>query len=311
LAALTLLSFAAAPGGAWAEGLLLRLASSKEPRIYRTEITIRQRQTVAGVEFNTELTTTTVAEWTFQHVDQDGNLHWQSHNKQLQVRGTIGFLGEFRFDSTTKDRAQGSQLDAALVPVYTALSDATFEVTLNPRGQVVAVTGFDGFIAPLVKDDVFAMQYTFGGTDKGAALVYQEQFVVFSDAPVAPGGTWSVPYDWQLPALGRVTGTKSFTLRNQMEQAGRGVADLDVTYALSVEADMKASGLHTTGTITTRDFKGTAKVDTASGQILSMDSAVTLTGTVSIDIGGATYAVPTEQRWNVAVEKLDALPGNN
>jgi hypothetical protein len=173
---------------------------------------------------------------------------------------------------------------------------------------VVGVTGFDGFITPLVKDDLFALQYTFGGTDKGAALVYQEQFVVFSDGPAEPGATWSIPYEWELPSLGKVTGTKSFVLRGRADDSGRSVAEVGLNYALSVEADMKASGVHTTGLITTREFKGTAKVDTGSGAVISLDSTVTLAGTVSVEIGGQAYAVPTEQTWNVAVEALDAVP---
>ncbi|MGH7202718.1 MAG: hypothetical protein ACREJB_19080 [Planctomycetaceae bacterium] len=59
---------------------------------------------------------------------------------------------------------------------------------------------------------------------------------------------------------------------------------------------------------TTSETSGHADFDPASGQLLSLTSHVTLTGNATLEVSGNTFNFPTNQTWNVSVERLDEIP---
>ena len=295
---------------AMAEDRRLEHQASEQPLIYRTTATIEQEQTLGDMNLDGKMSFTDVSVWTFQHEDADGNRHWQLEIKRLNVTGNVGRFGEFAFDSESNQRPAGTQLDASLRPVCQALSGAMFQVTLDPQGRVVTVTGFDGFITPLVKDNIFALQYLFGGTDQSAKFIFQERFPVFAKDAVAAGAAWNVPYDFEMPGFGKLSGSRHHSLKKVTATSGQETAELDWTYGLSFEGAAEATGVRFSGNLTSDQSSGTARVDVATGQVQSLDSSISAAGTFSVDVGGQTFSVPTKQKWKVTVERLSELPAD-
>ncbi|HUG92959.1 MAG TPA: hypothetical protein VML55_19115 [Planctomycetaceae bacterium] len=98
-----------------------------------------------------------------------------------------------------------------------------------------------------------------------------------------------------MPRIGRLSGTKDFRFSGIAAADGREVAEFAVTCAVSFDASAEASGVRLRGILTTRESSGTARVDAASGRLVSLESKATLSGTVSVELGGQMYAVPTQQ----------------
>ncbi|MBW3540790.1 MAG: hypothetical protein KY476_11005 [Planctomycetes bacterium] len=287
----------------------LRIERSETPLVYRTRTRHVQEQTIGGTNFDAEYDTTQVAVWTLQKGAKqqdaaDGALHWQIENRQLAAKARVGPLGKYAYDSAKRRHDRGTQVGAALGPIHESLTGAFLTVAMTTRAEVNAVKGYEDLVGEFAKDDIFAKQYSFGGTDKGARLLFQEQFVVFPVSAVKAGETWSVPYDFDLPGVGRISGRKLFTFSGVKEQSGRKVASVSIAYDLSIDSEIEAGGIKAAATVTTSESSGRATVDVETGTLRTLESKLVLTGNSTLTISEQTFQFPTTQTWTVVVELL-------
>lgn len=279
-----------------------------EPLIYKTVTTLKQKQTIGEMKIETGITRTMVSSWRLTETDDEGRFHWQAENRQLHVKAKGGPLGEYTFDSKSTERDSASVLGAALTPVFSSLNGAFLNVTLDSRGNVTEVKGYEDLLAGQIKNDPFSGQYTFGGTDRGAALDFQERFVIFCDRPVKKGDPWEADYTREVPGIGKLEGKKLFRHDGAGNVGDCETVKISFTYDASLETDYKFEGAEVSGTIFVNDSSGSAHFDPQSGQLVSLKSTVTFGGNVSLTAGGNSFDVPTEQVWQVEVQRLEKLP---
>ena len=293
------------------EPVLLRYKPSKDkPLIFQVTTKFNLKMSIGNMKADVQNTTEDISLWTLQKTDEKGNFAWQKENKRLHVKVKVQPLGEYEFDSQSDERDQSSLLGVAFTPIYDSLKGAYLRITYSPDGKITKVGDYEELIGNLTKKDplVLAPLFTFGGTNQGAGLLFQEMMVVLSNKPVKPGDTWTNPYNMEIPQVGTFEGKKEFKYEGRGTLGGRETIRFGINYDISLEADYKFLGGKATGTITTAKSSGIAHFDPKQGQLVSLKSNVEFSGTVTRELGGNTIDFPIELSWEVILKQLENLP---
>src|SRR3990170_4264051 len=136
------------------------------------------------------------------------------------------------------------------------MSGSAVELVVPPLGEVKEVKGFAELFADLLKDNPIAAQFVGGGSNEAAKTSYADQFPRFKDDAVKPGDSWEVPFEIDLPKLGKFKGT---------------------------------------GTFSTDDATGTVQFDPVAGKLVAMKTGFSLNGDMTITAGGKTIPLRMEQ----------------
>jgi len=291
------------------EPVTLRYKMNEEDAlIYRTVTTMTQHSEVAGQKVDTKSEQLDVSLRTLEKLDEKGNFHVRTENKQFKVKMSISTVGDYEFDSASGERDTGSLLGGALTPVHESLSGAILSFTHTPRGEIVAVDGYKELLADALKDNPLGAQFSAGGSDEAAKLGMDEIFVTMSEKPVRPGDTWETSYEVKLPGIGDAVGKRVYTYEG-LEKAGkRTVAKINVATELSFDLDIETGPQSTTGSVEIDESSGTILFDPEQGQVVSMESEVTIVGDFTVTVGGKTFNGDTKQMVKAKIEQLDALP---
>lgn len=287
------------------EGVVLRYKLAKDERLlYKTTDQSKQVQTIAGQKI--EIATTQEAHLSrlVDQIDANGVVTLKARTERRKVK-----INEFEFDSKSTERDTTSATGAAVTPILERLTGSEYQIAVTPRGQVTEVKGFVELVADLIKDNPLGSQLSgAGGGAAGATLAEQDAFLVFSDKPVKPGDQWENPFDVELPGLGRVKGKLVCVYEGNDEVAGRKTARIGTTADISVELNLEANGAKVTGTISTTSSAGTVQFDPQAGRIVSLKRTASMSGQLTVEAGGMTIPVDTQQEETKTSELLDKLP---
>jgi len=295
-----------APVSAADDAVLLRHQPVKNrPVLYRVKTALLQKQSIGDVNLDTKITTEEVFTWTLTKIDEKGRLHWRKDNKRLKAAMSVQPLGKFEYDSKSRERDKASQLGTVLTPICENLTQAFLRVTAKPTGEIVQVREYEELVGKLVKDNPFAAQFTFGGTNQGVRLLLQEMNVVFSKKPVRRSDSWSVDYEMDLPKLGRITGVKRFRYLRSGTAGKRKVVRIGFSYSLTMDTKFDFAGVKGEGTLQVKKSSGIAQIDLETGQVVSLKSQIEFGGKPTVVVGDKSYEMPTKQTWKVHVERLD------
>jgi hypothetical protein len=291
------------------ERTLLRYKPSEDkPLIFQVTTKFNQKMSIGNMKADLQYRTEDISLWTLQKTDEKGNLAWQKENKRLQVNVKFLPVGEYEFDSKSDERDKSSVLGAALTPIFDNLNGAYLRITNTPEGRITKVGDYEELIGNLTKSNPVAPIITFGGTNQGAGLLFQEMMAVLSNKPVKSGDTWEAPYNFEIPQLGTFEGKKGFKYEGRDKVNGRETVRLGINYDISLEVDYKFLGVNATGTITTTKSSGAAHFDPEQGQLVSLKSNAEFSGNVRLQSGGNTFDVPIEITWEVTLKQLEKLP---
>lgn len=282
--------------------------ASDRPLIYRTKLVTEQVQTVGDQKIETKTEHSDVTVRTFESVDDDGNIRLKSQNKQIQVKVKIGASGDYAFDSKSTEREKGSALGAALTPLYERLSGAELTLVVTPLGKVADVKGYEELVGDILKDNPMAGQFAAGGSKQAAKLAYQDALDQFSPDPVKVGDKWEIPYEVEIPKLGKAQGKRIYTVEAADKVGSRDTVRIGVALELAFDIDLDVNGAKVTGKLSTTEANGTLQFDPQLGQIVSKKSRYKISGDLSVDVAGNILAVRSEQTQTVEFELLDKLP---
>lgn len=291
------------------EPIVLRHKFEKEqPAIYKTETTMTQKQAFMGQKIETEIKQSDVTSRVLDKIDSEGGIHLKNENKRLKVSVKIGPIGDYTFDSQSTEREKGSVLGSALTPLYERLSGASIEVALTPRGKVTAVDGYEQLIGDVLKENALAAQFAGGGSKNASVMAYQESFDQLPEGSVKPGDTWEVPYDVELPKIGKAQGKRVYTFEAMDKVGDRATARLGVKLELSIDVDLEMNGAKITGKLSVSESAGTIQFDPEKGRTLSKKAKYTISGTLNVDVNGNVIPVETEQIQSVNSELIEKIP---
>jgi Family of unknown function (DUF6263) len=308
LPAFLLLLLAPAPASAQ-KGVVLRYKfGPKDKLIYRTTTDVKQTRKIGDNTNEVTIASTEIVERRLDKIDSQKNFVLETENKDLRVQMKIGGVGEYKFKARSEENERASRLGAELTPLYETLTGAVLNVTVSPRGQVVAVKGYKELLAPVLKGKEIAKQFAGAGTDKYYALQVAEFYPAFSKKPVKPGDTWTVPFEISIPKLGTAKGKKTYKYIGQEKLKARSVAKVTYTYDLTFKLDLEMGGAKVTGELAVGKSSGTVLFDVAKGQLVSLQAEYHVGGDLTVTAGGNDIAVRTDSVQKYKVEQLDKLP---
>lgn len=287
--------------------LLAYKVARGETSYYRVGNDMKQAQSIMGMKLNNAFTQEAVVSRVADVIDADGNVTFKLKTERRKVTAEFGALGKYEFDSKSTERDTGSTIGSDLTPLLERTTGSEYQVVVSPRGRVTEVKGFAELIADLVKDKPLAAQ--FGAADNKAAVVNeQDAFIVLSDKPVKAGDKWESSFEVELPKTGKLKAKSTYTYEGPDKVGDLKTARIGVTTDLSFELDIDQGGAKITGTLTTSNSSGTVQFDPAAGRVVSIKRSLSLSGQMSVDVGGMTIPVDNQQEQTSSVEWLDKLP---
>ena len=287
------------------EPVLLRYKLAKGDKlIYKTAQESKQSQNVLNMKIETATTHDAIILREVDAVDSEGTatLKTKAERRKLKV-------GDYLFDSKSTDRDTTSAVGAAVTPVLERLTGSEYEVFVSSRGAVLDVKGYIELIGDLVKDNAAAQQIPgAGGGKAGAQIAEQQHFVVLSDKPVSPGDQWEVPFDIDMPGLGKVKGKVVYVYEANDKVGDRKTVRIGVASDVSIELKIDAGGAKVTGTLSSSSASGSVQFDPETGRVLKSKRSISMSGNLTVEAGGMTIPVETQTDESNTAELLEKLP---
>jgi hypothetical protein len=207
-----------------------------------------------------------------------------------------------------KHSGEGPDID---IRVLKQLEGAIFQVTLDSRGQVAKLTGYDELLKKIAKNDPLNTRLVRSlMTDASFKVALASLFGFVPEKAVAKGDSWERKSLLPLGLLGDITLDDHYTL-DDLEEAGKiaKVAALSKgAYAPPRKAPgpaLKISG----GEIRLLKSSGTLHFDAARGRLLSSVVTSRLEGTLQVTVRDAAVTMQFEQDANRNIRVLEKEPG--
>ncbi|MGQ0636090.1 MAG: DUF6263 family protein [Planctomycetaceae bacterium] len=292
------------------DAVLLRYKFTKgDSQHYRSTQELKQSQTFSPeVKIETAMSGDTIATRTVTEVSAEGKATIKNKPVRLKMTAEITGVGKFEFDSQSTERDTASMLGGALTPLYEKLSGAELEIVVNKLGNVLSTKGYAELVADIIKDNPLAAQFGAQGSDESAMLSEQEAYLILPEKPVKPGDTWEVPYEFEVPKLGKFRGKNSYKFEAYDMVGTRKTARINATSELTLNLDINQPEAKVTGTMSTTGSSGSVQFDPEAGRILSKKSNLSMVGQLTVDAGGMTLTIDTRQEQANSSELLDKLP---
>ena len=201
-----------------------------------------------------------------------------------------GPMGKLAYDSRTPPAADADPRLVSMSKTFGALVGEALSVTMAPNGAIRRIDGMQRIVDKLMKDlprDPMA-----GGMAQNIKQMLSEDtlrasleqsFSRMPDAPVKPGDTWTAEQTIGADAVGKITGTSTFTLKSIEGAGDNAVAHIAVTLALK-QQDVPASGASMSMKLGNAKGDGELVFNIASGRIerntmrTDMPASITMRG---------------------------------
>jgi hypothetical protein len=291
------------------EPVLLRHKFAKGDRLtYRTGHEVKQVQTIMDAKINSSTRQEVVTSYVVEDVDGDGNavLVTKAERRKSNMEGDGG---KYEFDSKSSERDTGSEIGTAVTPYFERLTGSEYRIKLTPHGDVVEVKGFAELIADLVKENSYgALLAEVVADNDGAKHTEQEHFPIFSQKPVEPGDVWEEPFETQIKGLGTLKGRVTYTYEADDQVGQRKTVRIGVKTEMTVELDLDVMVAKVSGTLTTTHSEGTVQFDPAAGRVVNSRQTLGMSGQLTVNAGGMTFAMDSSDEHTDTAELLDELP---
>ncbi|HEY3967752.1 MAG TPA: hypothetical protein VGM05_24535 [Planctomycetaceae bacterium] len=288
------------------EPVLLQYKFAKgDQLIYKSVQESKQTQTILSNKIETATLHQSIMLRRVDEVDPQGTATLKTKAERRKVK--IG--NDFAFDSKSTERDTTSEIGAAATPLLERLTGSEYDVIVNTRGAVVDIKGYVELVGDLVKDNPVAQQIIGGGGGKaGAQIAEQHDFVVLSEKPVSPGDQWEVPFDVDLPSIGKVKGKVVYVYEGDDKVGDRKTVRIGVTTEFSIDLKIEAGGAKVSGTLSTSSATGTVQFDPQAGRVLTSKRSTSISGQIMVEAGGMTFPVESQSDESQSIELLEKVP---
>lgn len=282
----------------------------KDKTFYQKMVTKTvQTMKVMNTDINQEQNQTFFFSWT--PVKQEGD-HWDLKQKIEGVILNIDIGGtKVQYDSTKESTAASPLSD-----FFKALVGTEFVVTLDTKKmKVTKIGGRDEFVKKLVNANP-QMQALLDKilNEKAMIEMAEPTFGAIPNMEVIKGdkdkGSWKRTTSLDMGPIGKYDNSYTYTFEGQDEKKLDKInVKADLVY--SKPADSNAGGLPfkiESANIKTGASQGLILFDPVKGRIDRSSMSISLTGDLTIDIGGQKTKVDLTQKQDTAVETSDANP---
>ncbi|HLJ11529.1 MAG TPA: DUF6263 family protein [Planctomycetaceae bacterium] len=290
------------------EPVLLRYKLAKgDSLIYKTVQEQKSTQTVMGNKVESSTIQEAVNLSKVDDVDAKGNAILKTKAERRKVTMDSP-NGKYEFDSKSTERDTTSAVGGFVTPILERLTGSEYQMTVSPRGEVVEVKGFAELIADLVANNPFGISVAGGGGNEGAKYTEQDSYVVFGDKPVKPGDQWETPVEIELASLGKAKGKVTCVYEGNDKVRDRKTVRIGITANMTIELNLDAGGMKISGTMSTTNSSGTVQFDPAAGRVVSSKRSVSMSGQLTVEVGGTTIPVDSETEQTSTSQLLNKLP---
>ncbi len=287
-------------------GTKLAWKFEKDKAFYQTmETTTEQTMKVMGSDIKQVQKQTFYFSWT--PVKQDGD-NWDIEQKIEGVKMHIEIGGQPIDYDSTKEQATSS----ALSEFFKQLVGSKFTLTVNKDFKVTAIKGRDEFLKKLTGANP-SMEALLKQILSEEALkeMADPTFAAIPNKDVKKDDKWDKTSKLDMGPIGKYENTYHYTFEGP---------DKDKKQKIKVATDLKytAPGESAAGgglpfkiksaDLTSKDAGGSILFDADKGRVEESNMSVTLTGKLSIEIGGQATAVDLDQKQTTKVTTSDTNP---
>jgi hypothetical protein len=271
IASVVFASLLAAPSLVEAQTALQYRWKQGDVVVYRNSL--KTASTMSGIaslpEVTIEQTMTQQIRLLAAAVSPDGSVTLHQTTEAVRVEMAAP-AGKVVYDSADPKSAGDNEGSAALAKVFGGVVGATISITMAPNGAVQRVDGIQRVLDKILQDApeerrTAALMQSLKSvlSDEAVRASLEQSFPRMPPQPVKPGDTWTGKIALGSSAIGRISGTQTFTLKS----VDGNRATIAVALALKQESTppMGPSGM----TVKLGDAKGEGEIDfdAASGRI--------------------------------------------
>jgi hypothetical protein len=294
-----LLALVAAP--AFGQDAVLEWKFAKDKPFYATMITsTTQNMTVTGTKVEQKQEQTFYFQWTPTKIDKDKNTV-TLEQKIIGLKMNIDIGGsKIAYDSTAAKENPVGAANNPLNRFFEALNNATFTITLDTKEmKVTNIEGHDKFVTKLTDANPSMKTLLEKILSKDALKDMNEpMFAALPGKKVSKGENWKRTSTLDMGPIGKYETTYTYTFEGP---------DKDKNQKIGVKTDLKytkpseqaAANLPfkiKDATLEAKDSTGTIVYDpNPLGMVKSIDMAMKLTGSLTIEIGQQSTQVDLSQ----------------
>jgi hypothetical protein len=196
------------------------------------------------------------------------------------------------------------------------LKDATFKVTVTPRGEITKFEGYDDLLKKLAGDDAKA-RATIQAilSEDSLKRSVGDTFGLLPAGPVKSGDKWGGDKKTELPLgpLGSFTVVKNYTYDGKETVEGKSLDKISfsgsATYAPPKMADMSVLPFQVVkGDLKAENIKGIVLFDSGAGRLAMAETTMQLKGNVTIAASGTNIDTEAQQDQTIKTRLLDKAP---
>jgi hypothetical protein len=273
-----------------AEGTKLEL-QFKEGDTFFVETTDNTKQSVdiLGMKHDTDSESVTVTRFKVLKADKDETVI------------------ERRIESIKNKSVSG--LPGAVDKIMDAMKGQTFKMTLNAKGEVTKLEGYEEFMKKLGTDNdattKLLKSFMSEETLKESAA---EIFAFLPDKPVSKGDTWKRSKSVSLGPLGSLKGDSSFTFKGTGKDGEEIAVEQSMAYSPPKEDDGAAGFKISKGEMKSEKSGGTIIFDASKGRPVRTESSMKMKGSLTIDVMGTVTTLNLDMQQTSKSRVSDKSP---
>jgi hypothetical protein len=282
------LAFLAGPALA-ADTVKLEMKFKEGDKFYvETVSNTKQVMEFMGVKNESETDSTLVTSFTVKKSDKDGVVIEQKI-ESIKNKSSGGLPGADK--------------------IVDALKGATFKLTLNNKGEVTKIEGYDEFVKKLSADNELAgkMLKSFMSEDTIKATA-AENFAFLPPMAVAKGDTWKRSQAVPLGPLGNLKGETTYTYKGAGKDGEEINFDQTLEYAPPKEGDDSLPFKITKGEMKADKATGSLTFDASKGRLVKTEQSTKMKGSLTFEVAGNTTTVTLEMTQTAKSKFLDKSP---
>jgi hypothetical protein len=187
-----------------------------------------------------------VVRMTVEDITADGNATIRETFESMRLEQSAP-TGKVVFDSTTPHESTDTS-EAAVAAMMSALVGESITMVIAPSGSVSRIEGMTRILDKAMK----SLSLTPGAAvvmnqlkglvgDDAIRGMFDQSFGIFPDRPLRVGDSWTSQFEPTNPVLGKLTASRTYTLKSIEPRNGASIAHISVTVAMK-QGDAPAPG---------------------------------------------------------------------
>jgi len=250
----------------------------------------RQTMTVQGMKIDQDQEQTTVTRYTVKRKNADGSVVLEKTLVSMKGKGAAVDTGFF-------DKIKG----------------ANFLVTLNARGEVIALEGYKQFLARVGADESTRLLMSMMFGEETIKQDVNEVFGCLAVKAVSVGETWRRPYVQPMGPVGDLSGEMSYRYAGKATVGGKNLDRITFTATVRYAPPRGQAGVALPFRVDKADFsadevKGTMHFDAVAGRLVESSSSARVKGKMTITLGEQATEIELAQTVQTKTRLLDKAP---